>query len=55
MDTCHFKKSFLVELEAAGVCEELITEEVGINCMVDVGMEYEVAEHSVETEDLIEL
>ena len=55
MDTCHFKKSFLVELEAVDVCEELLTEEVAVNCIVDVGMEYEVAEHSVETEDLIEL
>ena len=58
MDTCHFKKSFLVELEAAAVCEELLTEEVEVNCIVDVGMEYEyevAAEHSVEAEDLIEL
>ena len=55
MDNCHFKKSFLVELEAAAVCEELLTEEVEVNCIVDVGMEYEVAaEHSVEAEVLIE-
>ena len=56
MDTCHFKKSFLVELEAGAACEGLLTEEVEVNCIVDVGMEYEVAAgHSVEAEDLIEL
>ena len=57
MLTCHFKKSFFVELEAASACEESRTEEVEINCVVDDGMAYEdeMAEHSVEAEDWIEL
>merc|ERR1719412_216736 len=50
--TCHFKKSFFVELEAASACEEFRTEEVEINCVVDDGMAYayedEMAEASVE-------
>ena len=57
MLTCHFKKSFFVELEAASACEGFRTEEVEINCVVDDGMAYEdeMAEHSVEAEDWIEL
>ena len=55
-DTIHFKKSFLVELEAAAVCEEFRTEEVEVNCLVDVGIECEVAaELSVEADDKMEL
>ena len=57
MDTCHFKKSFLVVLDAAAVCDEFRTEEVEVSGIVDVGMKYEdeVAELSVEAEDWIEL